>query len=128
MWADATGVLYTVDGPREEAMGRPWAAPGNTLTGMAAALVESGRPVPRPGVSRPWPTGWPERLAKPDPGSRISEIIAHIPAALRRPFPRRPQDRPPHHPDMTPGRWSTPHPATEPVFRSGVAAAGVCLL
>jgi NAD(P)H-hydrate repair Nnr-like enzyme with NAD(P)H-hydrate dehydratase domain len=79
--ADATGVLYTVDGPREEAM-EAMGGTGDTLTGMAAARGESGRPVPEAGRLAALANRLAGRLAKPDPGSRISEIIAHIPAAL----------------------------------------------
>ncbi|NMC50395.1 MAG: sugar kinase [Desulfovibrio sp.] len=79
--ADASGVLYTVDGPSEEAM-EAMGGTGDTLTGTAAALVEAGHPVPGAGRLAALVNRLAGRLARPNPGSRISEIIAHIPQAL----------------------------------------------
>ncbi len=79
--ADRTGVLFTVDGPSEEAM-EAMGGTGDTLTGTAAALVEAGRPVPEAARIAARVNRLAGRLARPHPGSRISEIIAHIPRAL----------------------------------------------
>jgi len=79
--ADATGVLFTVDGPCEaalEAMG----GTGDTVAGMAAALMESGRSAPEAAHMAARANRLAGRLARPNPGSRIAEIIARIPEAL----------------------------------------------
>ncbi len=79
--ADATGVLFTVDGPCEEAM-EAMGGTGDTVTGMAAALMESGRSAPIAARIAARANRLAGRLARPNPGSRISEIIDRIPQAL----------------------------------------------
>jgi len=80
--AHQAGVLATVDSPCEEAM-EAMGGTGDTLTGMAAALLEAG-----------WETAAAARvaaranrlagsLARPTPASRIADLIACIPQGLR---------------------------------------------
>jgi hypothetical protein len=79
--ADATGVLFTVDGPCEEAM-EAMGGTGDTVAGMAAALMESGRSAPLAAWCAARANRLAGRLARPNPGSRVAEIIACIPEAL----------------------------------------------
>jgi hypothetical protein len=79
--ADAGGVLFTVDGPGEEAM-EAMGGTGDSVTGLAAALVESGRPVPVAARLAARANRLAGRLARPNPGSAIAELVPHIPAAL----------------------------------------------
>jgi NAD(P)H-hydrate repair Nnr-like enzyme with NAD(P)H-hydrate dehydratase domain len=81
--ADRTGVLHSVDGPSLEAM-EAMGGTGDTLTGIAAALVESGRSVPEAARIAARANRLAGSLARPNPGSRIAEIIPRIPEALKR--------------------------------------------
>jgi hypothetical protein len=79
--ADASRVLFCVDAPSEEAM-EAMGGTGDTLTGIAAALVESGRSVPEAARLAAHANRLAGRLARPNPGTPIAALIPHIPAAL----------------------------------------------
>ncbi len=80
--ADASGVLCTVDGPSTEAM-EAIGGTGDTLTGAVAALIESGLPVPEASRLAARTNRLAGALAGLTPGSRIAELIRHIPRALQ---------------------------------------------
>lgn len=81
--ANASGILSTVDAPSQEAM-EAMGGTGDTLTGIAAALIEAGHPVPRAAHVAALANRLSGSLAKPDPGTPIAAIIPHIPEALTR--------------------------------------------
>jgi len=81
--ADRTGVLATVDAPSEEAM-EAMGGTGDTITGMACALIEYGLPVPEAARIAAQANRYAGELAGPNPGSQISELLPHLPAALSR--------------------------------------------
>ncbi|ADU64243.1 MAG: sugar kinase [Pseudodesulfovibrio sp.] len=79
--ADADGVLQTVDSPCEETL-EAMGGTGDTVAGIAAALVQAGHPVARAALLAARTNRLAGQLARPNPGSRIAEIIVHIPRAL----------------------------------------------
>ena len=79
--ADRTGVLATVSAPSEEAM-EAMGGTGDTITGMACALIEYGLPVPEAARMAAQANRYAGQLAGPNPGSQIGDILPHIPAAL----------------------------------------------
>ncbi|MCF8077637.1 MAG: sugar kinase [Desulfobacterales bacterium] len=79
--ADARGVLETVaepESPAMEAMG----GTGDTLTGLAAALVASGMNVSRAAVLAARVNRLAGSLANPTPATQVVEIVERIPEAL----------------------------------------------
>ncbi|MBG0789410.1 MAG: sugar kinase [Desulfovibrionaceae bacterium] len=81
--ADKTGVLSTVSAPSEEAM-EAMGGTGDTITGMACALVEYGLPVAKAGHVAAQANRYAGELARPNPGSQIGDLLPHLPAALAR--------------------------------------------
>ena len=81
--ADRSGILATVTGPSEEAM-EAMGGTGDSVTGMACALVEFGLDVPRAAHIAAQANRYAGQLAAPTPASQIRELIEHIPAALTR--------------------------------------------
>jgi len=81
--ADSTGVLAEVTGPSEEAM-EAMGGTGDTVTGMACALMESGLDAPTAARVAAQANRYAGQAARPTPASQIGELIAHIPAALAR--------------------------------------------
>ncbi|MGE4193677.1 MAG: NAD(P)H-hydrate dehydratase [Pseudodesulfovibrio sp.] len=81
--ADCTGVLAEVSGPSVEAM-EAMGGTGDTVTGMACALMEYGLPAPRAAQVAAQANRYAGEAARPTPASQIGELIAHIPAALKR--------------------------------------------
>lgn len=79
--ANTDGILDTVCEPAEEAM-EAIGGTGDSVTGMVAALIESGLPVPEAAGIAAAANRIAGRLAKPTPGSQIFELLRHIPAAL----------------------------------------------
>ncbi len=84
-------VLHTIGGPdlheaaiqgieAMEAIG----GTGDTITGMAAALMESGRDAPEAARIAAQANRIAGSLAQPTPASHIRELVMHIPAALER--------------------------------------------
>ncbi|MFH1915512.1 MAG: NAD(P)H-hydrate dehydratase [Pseudomonadota bacterium] len=80
--ADAGGVLHTVDSPCEEAL-EAMGGTGDTVAGIAAALMERGLPVAEAAHLAARANRLAGQLARPNPGSRIAEVIGHIPSALK---------------------------------------------
>ena len=81
--ADKTGVLFSVALPSEEAM-EAMGGTGDTITGMACALVEYGLPVGEAARIAAQANRYAGELAHPNPGSQIGELLPHLPAALAR--------------------------------------------
>jgi hypothetical protein len=81
--ADHSGILATVIGPSEEAM-EAMGGTGDTLTGMASALVEYGLTVPDASHVAAQANRYAGQLAAPTPATQIGELVRHIPAALKR--------------------------------------------
>ncbi|BDQ33747.1 NAD(P)H-hydrate dehydratase [Pseudodesulfovibrio portus] len=81
--ADRTGVLSTVSEPSENAM-EAMGGTGDTITGMACALIEYGLPVPEAARIAAQANRFAGELARPNPGSQIGELLPHLPAALTR--------------------------------------------
>lgn len=79
--ADQEGVLATVSDPLEEAM-EAIGGTGDTLTGMAAALVESGQSVGQAALIAARANRLAGQLARLSPASQVMDIIDHIPQAL----------------------------------------------
>jgi len=79
--ADAGGVSAMVEGPREEAL-EAIGGTGDTLTGLAAALIEAGYPVPRAALLAARANRLAGRLARPTPASQVLEIIRRLKPAL----------------------------------------------
>ena len=80
--ANSQGILATVAEPRIEAL-EAIGGTGDTLTGIAAALVTNGLDLKPP---HSWRQGVGYRLAgslaHPTPATQVAEIIQHIPQAL----------------------------------------------
>jgi len=79
--ADASGVLARVSEPSEEAM-EAMGGTGDTLTGLVAALVAGGRPVPLAARIAARANRLAGSLARLNPGSQVAELLPHIPRAL----------------------------------------------
>ncbi len=79
--ADADSIRATISAPSEQAM-EAIGGTGDTVTGMVSVLIESGIPVPEAACLAAQANRFVARLAKPNPGSQIFELIPHIPAAL----------------------------------------------
>jgi len=76
-------ILARVDQPAAEAM-EAVGGTGDTLTGLAAALMETGRSIPEAGRIAALANRLAGALASPDPASQVVDIINQIPAALTR--------------------------------------------
>ena len=79
--ADAGGVLYTVDAPSHEAM-EAMGGTGDTVTGVACALMESGMSAPEASATAALTNRLAGSLAHPTPATQVHEIITRIPEAL----------------------------------------------
>ncbi|MBN2141412.1 MAG: sugar kinase [Desulfovibrionaceae bacterium] len=79
--ADSRGVLAVIDEHPEEAM-EAVGGTGDTLTGLAAALMDSGLDTVRAAVLAARANRLAGSLAKPTPASQVLEIIENIPRAL----------------------------------------------
>lgn len=80
--ANCDGILTTVDNPSEEAM-EAMGGTGDTLTGIAAALVESGMDIGKAAITAAKTNRLAGSLAKPNPATQVFEIIRYIPQALQ---------------------------------------------
>jgi ADP-dependent NAD(P)H-hydrate dehydratase / NAD(P)H-hydrate epimerase len=74
------GALFQVDCPSRDAM-EAIGGTGDTLTGIAAALVSTGMAIPEAAFAAAKINRKAGDLAAPTPATRINEIIRHIPAA-----------------------------------------------
>ncbi|SKA93793.1 Carbohydrate kinase [Paucidesulfovibrio gracilis DSM 16080] len=81
--ANKEGVLARVSSPSIEAM-EAMGGTGDTVTGMACALIESGFDVSRAAWVAAQANRHAGELADLNPASQIGELITHIPAALER--------------------------------------------
>lgn len=79
--ADSEGIRAVVDHPSEEAM-EAIGGTGDTVTGIASALIESGMPVHDAAVAAIRANRLAGSYAKPTPATQVKEIIEHIPGAL----------------------------------------------
>ncbi|MBI9089106.1 MAG: sugar kinase [Desulfobacterium sp.] len=79
--ADANGVIATVDGPAVAAM-EAMGGTGDTLTGIATALVGAGMAVPRAATIAAKTNRLAGFYADPTPATQIMEVIQEIPRAL----------------------------------------------
>jgi hypothetical protein len=81
--ADLNGILATIDTPSEEAL-EAIGGTGDTLTGIAAALIASGMDISRAAVTAARVNRWAGHFARPTPATQVIEIIQHIPQALEK--------------------------------------------
>lgn len=81
LFADSSGVLGSVDGPSEPAM-EAIGGTGDTLTGIASALIHSGMEFRQSCLVAAKANRLAGELCNPTPASQISELIDHIPEAL----------------------------------------------
>jgi sugar/nucleoside kinase (ribokinase family) len=79
--ANREGILATVQEPSVEAL-EAIGGTGDTLTGIAAALIAAGREVPEAAVIAARVNRLAGLYANPTPGTSVREIIQHIPRAL----------------------------------------------
>jgi ADP-dependent NAD(P)H-hydrate dehydratase / NAD(P)H-hydrate epimerase len=79
--ADSDGIRAVVDHPSEEAM-EAIGGTGDTLTGIVAALIDSGMPVHDAAVAAIRANRLAGSYAKPTPATQVKEIVEHIPRAL----------------------------------------------
>lgn len=71
-----------VDEPNVEAL-EPIGGTGDTLTGIVSALIYGGYPVEKAAVLSARINRIAGKLSQPTPATQVSEIIRHIPTALR---------------------------------------------
>ncbi len=81
--ASRDGILAEVDEPWEEAL-ECIGGTGDTLSGIAAALLESGMPVPRAAYLAARVNRLAGSLAQPNPATQVFEIIHAIPGAFEK--------------------------------------------
>jgi NAD(P)H-hydrate repair Nnr-like enzyme with NAD(P)H-hydrate dehydratase domain len=79
--ADREGVRATIDDPAEKAM-EAIGGTGDTLTGIVAALITSGREIGESAVIAAKVNRLAGHYARPSPATQVTEIIHHIPRAL----------------------------------------------
>ena len=79
--ASREGILHIVDHPSHPAM-EAIGGTGDTITGMAAVLVESGYAEDAAGAMAAKANRIAASMANPDPSTQIAEIIRHLPEAL----------------------------------------------
>ena len=79
--ADQDGIRETVDSPACEAM-EAMGGTGDTLTGIAAALIESGMEISKAAIVAAKTNRLAGYYARPTPATQVIEIVLHIPKAL----------------------------------------------
>ncbi|MBC2694828.1 MAG: sugar kinase [Desulfobacteraceae bacterium] len=79
--ADRDGIKTMVDSPACEAM-EAMGGTGDTLTGIAAALIESGMEISKAAIVATRANRLAGYYAQPTPATQVIEIIHHIPGAL----------------------------------------------
>jgi hypothetical protein len=79
--ANRNGIQATINSPLEEAM-EAIGGTGDTLTGVAAALIEAGVGVEEAAIVAARVNRLAGHYAKPTPATQVIEIIQHIPRAL----------------------------------------------
>ena len=78
---DQDGIKATVDNPACEAM-EAMGGTGDTLTGIAAALIESGMEISKAAIVAAKANRLAGYYARPTPATQVIEIIRQIPGAL----------------------------------------------
>jgi hypothetical protein len=132
--ADRNGIRTVVDHPSEEAM-EAMGGTGDTVTGIVAALTESGMAVKDAAVVAARANRLAGSYAKPTPATQVMEIIMHIPRALEAVLSEEgyrhgnafPEEDLPISPDMTVLDVVSCHRETEAVFRKYDEQAGACI-
>lgn len=81
--ANREGIQATIQEPSVEAL-EAIGGTGDTLTGIAAALIAAGRKVPEAAITAARVNRWAGLYANPTPGTSVWEIIRHIPRALEK--------------------------------------------
>ena len=81
--ANREGILATVQEPSVEAL-EAIGGTGDTLAGIAAALIAAGKGVPEAALIAAQVNRWAGFYAHPNPGTPVGEIIEHIPRALEK--------------------------------------------
>lgn len=81
--ASSDGILHTVNEPCEENM-EPIGGTGDTLTGIAAALIASGRPVREAALLAAKANRIMGKSAEPTPASNILDLLPFLPKALEK--------------------------------------------
>ena len=81
--ASSDGILHTVNEPCEENM-EPIGGTGDTLTGIAAALIASGRPVQEAALLAAKANRVMGKSAEPTPASNIPDLLPFLPKALKK--------------------------------------------
>ncbi len=79
--ADRDGIKATVNAPACEAM-EAMGGTGDTLTGIAAALIESGMEISKAAIVATRANRLAGYYARPTPATQVIEIIRRIPGAL----------------------------------------------
>jgi NAD(P)H-hydrate repair Nnr-like enzyme with NAD(P)H-hydrate dehydratase domain len=79
--ADRGGIRATINNPTEEAM-EAIGGTGDTLTGIAAALISADREIDEGAVIAAWANRLAGQYTRPSPATQVIEIINHIPRAL----------------------------------------------
>jgi hypothetical protein len=77
------GILAEVSEPSLEVL-EPIGGTGDTITGIAAALIDAGTSIPQAALIAARTNRLAGLYAKPTPATRVAAIIDHIPQALRR--------------------------------------------
>jgi len=79
--AKQTGIIATVDDPSEEAL-EPIGGTGDTLTGIASALIASGMDIEKAVVYAARVNRLAGAYASPNPATQVNKIIKEIPQSL----------------------------------------------
>jgi len=79
--ADKNGIIAVIDYPMVEAL-EPIGGTGDTLTGIASALIASGIAIDRAAIAAAQINRLAGYHANPTPATQVFEIIEHIPRAL----------------------------------------------
>lgn len=80
--ADKKGVFATIEKPAHEAM-EAIGGTGDTITGVVTALIASGMETAKAAIIAAKVNRIAASRANPTPATQVSEIIAHIPAAIK---------------------------------------------
>ena len=75
-------ILAQVSAPSLEVL-EPIGGTGDTITGIAAALIDSGRSIPEAAIIAARTNRLAGLYANPNPATQVSEIIKYLPKALR---------------------------------------------
>ncbi len=80
--ASREGILAAVTEPDIETL-EPIGGTGDTITGIVAALIDSGRPIPKAALIAARVNRLAGLYANPTPATQVTEIIKHISKALK---------------------------------------------